>query len=93
MKLVVFLVNGTINFETVLAFLENGDHWIDKQEDITVDFQAIGYCKSAGLTLMAAWMRRAKWFGKSICFIDMPSTLKVITKMCGMVEILGMKNG
>ena len=91
MKSVVFSVNGTINFETALAFREKGDRWIDKQEDIIVDFQAVNHCNSAGLALMTAWMRHAKRLGKPIRFINVPSTLQVIANVCGMVEILGMK--
>ena len=91
MKLVVFLVNGTINFETALAFWENSNRWINEQEDTIVDFQAIvGHCDSAGLSMMTDWMRHAKWLGKPIRFI-MLSALQVITKVCGMVEILWIK--
>ncbi|MBT8506413.1 hypothetical protein B1F79_01910 [Coxiella-like endosymbiont of Rhipicephalus sanguineus] len=87
----VFKVSGAITFETALALRKRGDRWIEKEKDILVNFQAVDQCNSAGLAVMTAWLRQAKRLNKSVRFIKIPSSLRVIAAVCGMTEILGIK--
>ncbi|MFW0073033.1 MAG: hypothetical protein AB8Z23_01075 [Coxiella-like endosymbiont] len=65
MKLVMFLISGTINFKTTLAFWENGDHWVDKQWDIIVYFRAVAIIVTVLILFMnflyAACKAAASW--------------------------------
>ena len=89
MTLNVFKVNGAITFETALALRKMGDRWIKKEKDILIDFQAVDQCNSAGLAVMIAWLRHAKRLNKSIRFIEVPSSLRAISAVYKITEILG----
>ena len=91
MPLNVFKVNGEITFETALALRKIGDCWIEKEKDILIDFQAVDRCNSAGLAVMTAWLRHAKRLNKSVRFIKVPNSLRVISTLCGVTEIIGIE--
>lgn len=88
----VFRVNSAITFETTLALRKIGDRWIEKEEDILfVDFQSVDQCNSAGLIVMTAWLNHLKRLNKTIRFINVSHSLRVISVICGMTEILGIE--
>ena len=89
----MFSVNETINFETALALQGEGDRWIEEQKDIIVNFQSVDHCNSTGLAMMTPWMQHAKRLRKITHFINVPSTLQMITNVLlyGMEKMLEMK--
>ena len=87
---IVFLT-GTIDFKSAMLFRQKGEKHIDEESTVTFDFKQVTHANSVGLTLMLAWLRYAKQAKKTIGFIHLPESLKMMADICNVSEILGMK--
>ncbi len=88
MKEQKLLLNGTINFYNVVSALQKGLVIMNTLDTIKVDLQGLMNSDSSGLALMTAWVRAAQEQNKAIVFINMPSFMQDITKVCGLEGVL-----
>jgi phospholipid transport system transporter-binding protein len=84
------VVNGVIDFDTVLTLRTMGEKYIDEQQSVVFDFNQVSRANSAGLTLLLVWLRRARQQQKTIRFVHVPASLKTVAHVCDATAILGM---
>jgi phospholipid transport system transporter-binding protein len=83
-------VSGNIDFTNVVTLRMMGEKYIHENPTPVFDFQQVTRANSAGLTLMLTWLRCAKQMHKTIRFINVPSSLKTMARVCDLTVILGM---
>jgi phospholipid transport system transporter-binding protein len=88
-----WLLEGELNFSTVLEVLEAPFTSLTDSRDIQVDLKGVTRVDSAGLALLVEWQRESERAGKAITFIHVPEQLLAIASLCGLDEILSFKAG
>jgi ABC-type transporter Mla MlaB component len=91
----ILQVTGDITFDGVVKLRQAGESLIleSKQSNLQCDFGKVQHCESVGLSLMAAWQRFANRHNKKISWINIPSNLERLAKVCGMQFLLGNLHG
>ena len=84
----VLEVNGTIDFYNVVSLWQQGLVPINTLEKIKVDLKGLLNSDSSGLALFTAWVRAARAQNKEIVFINMPSFMQDISRVCGLDGVL-----
>lgn len=87
----ILKISGDINFVSVIGWKTEGEKSIAASSAVVFDFAQVTRTNSAGLTLMLTWLRYAMQLNKKIDFVNLPSSLRTIAKVCDLTEILGMK--
>lgn len=91
MNSAILKISGDIDFATVIGWRAEGEKSIAASSGVVFDFAEVTQANSAGLTLMLAWLRYATQKNKKIDFVNLPSSLITIAKVCDLTVILGMK--
>ena len=82
-------VMGVLNFSNVVSVWQQGLPLIQNFENnIKVDLKGLLASDSSGLALFTAWVRAAREKNKAIVFINMPSFMQDVSKLCGLEGIL-----
>ena len=81
--------DGLIDYEAPVA-----EYWpefgCNGKEQITVDLKGVTRADSAGLALLVEWLRESENAGNSIEFVNVPTQLLSIARVCGLEEILSL---
>lgn len=84
-----FCVEGVLNFHTVAALRDCGNDIIAQQsQDITFDLKLVTRSDSAGLALLAAWVRYANQQSKSLRFMNIPNQMLDVAKLSNLDRVL-----
>ena len=83
-----FVIEGPLAFSTVVSLWERGNNLLKNKPSITIDLKAVTHSDSAGLALLVAWMREARVANVGLRFIDLPTQLCAMAKVCGLEAIL-----
>ncbi len=87
------LLEGDLNFNTVVRLLGEFRSLLDQGTDIQVDLQGVSRADSAGLALLVEWMRNAKAVGKSIQFLNIPQQMLAIARVSSLDQVLPLSRG
>jgi phospholipid transport system transporter-binding protein len=87
-----WVLEGDLNFSSVLAVLEPPPTALTGNREIQVDLKGVSRADSAGLALLLEWQRESERAGKAITFTHVPEQLLAISRLCGLDEILSFKN-
>ena len=82
------MLEGELNFSSVLGVLEPSFTGLTNSSQIQVDLQGVTRADSAGLALLLEWLRESERAGKLITFTHVPEQLLAISRLCGLDEIL-----
>lgn len=82
----IYLIEGTITLDNVLAVLAAGDR-LFKEPEVVVDFSEATEVDSSALSLMLEWTRRARARGAKITFANLGESISSLIKLYG-VEAL-----
>ncbi|MBN2689351.1 MAG: STAS domain-containing protein [Gammaproteobacteria bacterium] len=84
------LLNGKLNFATVVPVRELGMSFIDGflQSTIVFDFSEAVISDNAALALFTAWLRYAASKGKKIRFANIPQQLQDMLELTGLNAII-----
>jgi phospholipid transport system transporter-binding protein len=88
-----WLLEGELNFSSVLEVLGAPFTGSTAGREIQVDLKGVTRVDSAGLALLVEWQRESERAGKAITFIHVPEQLLAIASLCGLEEILSFKAG
>ncbi len=86
-----FIVEGTLNFDTVTDLKEEGCDYISEVKISIFDLRSAKVEDNSALALLIAWFRVAKNLKKTIYFINLPDKLFNLIKLGGLEEILPIK--
>ncbi len=81
-------LEGTINFHNVVSVCQQGLDLIHTLKQIKIDLKKLLQSDSSGLALFSAWVRAARQQNKAIHFMNMPSFMQDISKVCGLDGVL-----
>ncbi len=87
-----WLLEGELNFSSVLGVLELSLTDLTGSQEIQVDLKGVTRADSAGLALLLEWLRESERAGKAITFTNVPEQLLAISRLCGLDEILSFKS-
>lgn len=85
-----WLLEGELGFTTVPALLSHSGMDISGTPDLEVDLRGVTRADSAGLALLVEWLRESEQAGQRIAFVNVPSQLLSIARVCGLDEILSL---
>jgi len=83
-----WLLVGDLSFTTVPAFRGKLDIKSTDHPRISIDLAGVTRSDSAGLALLIEWLRESERLGKTITFLNMPSQMQSIARVCGLEGIL-----
>jgi phospholipid transport system transporter-binding protein len=79
---------GDLSFSTVPDLMKEMDIRSADRNRISIDLAGVTRSDSAGLALLIEWLRESERLGKSITFLNMPTQMQSIARICGLGEIL-----
>jgi phospholipid transport system transporter-binding protein len=85
-----WLLEGELGFATVPAILAHPGADIAAAPSLEVDLKGVTRADSAGLALLVAWLRESEQAGQQITFVNVPSQLLSIARVCGLDEMLAL---
>ncbi len=84
-------VLGIINFDNVASLWQAGValfNNLTEAKEIQVDLKAVEQSDSSGIALLTGWVRASQEKNKTIRFMNMPSFMQDILKVCGLEDVL-----
>ena len=85
-----WLLQGELGYMSVPSVLQHAGVNMLGKERITVDLKGVTRADSAGLALLVEWLRESENAGNSIEFVNVPTQLLSIARVCGLEEILSL---
>ena len=85
-------VSGELSFKTVPSLVDRNKDFLRDGNSIDIDLDDVNRADSAGVALLIEWQRQALKQNKSICFINIPSQMLAIVRLCGVDDLLSLKN-
>ncbi|MCP5326868.1 MAG: STAS domain-containing protein [Oceanospirillaceae bacterium] len=82
------LLQGDIDFDSVVALRNEGFALLDQQTQLAVDCSAVGRAGSAAAALFIAWLRYAKSQQKDFQLVNMPPHLQRVLKVSGLGSLI-----
>lgn len=83
-----FSVKGVLTFDTVLSAYEISKPFFLQKQTLHVNLIAVTHSDSAGLSLLARWMRLAKTHNIGLVFSGLPDSMLDLSRVSGLDEIL-----
>lgn len=83
-----FSVKGVLTFDTVLNAYEISKPFFLKKQMLHINLSAVTHSDSAGLSLLARWMRLAKTQNIELIFSGLPDSIHDLSRVSGLDEIL-----
>ncbi len=83
-----YTVSGPIHFDTVSYLFKHGVEILEESSQARLDFKEVTHVDSSAVALLLSWLRVAKQKGKSFIFMNLPSQLLEIAKVCEVMPIL-----
>ncbi len=84
-----FMVQGELNMQTVPALTRDTQALLAGADgEVEIDLSGVTRADSAGLALLAQWLRLAKRDGFSLCFQNVPAQLLQIARVSELHKIL-----
>lgn len=85
----IYMVSGSLDFESIIPLLNQIDMLINKAiNNITFNFSQITQSNSAGLAFLTALLRKAKAKHKTIQFLHLPTSLLAAAKISDLDKII-----
>ena len=81
-------VTGDLVFGSVSPLLDNGKRSIQQMTAVTIDLAAVTHSDSAGLALLAEWVRFAIANKRHIKIVNMPPQMSAMAKATGIDKLL-----
>jgi len=85
-------VSGELNFKNVPELVLKSQEYFKNSVGLDVDLADVNRADSAGVALLIEWQRLAQKKNKSISFSNIPSQMMAIARLCGVDELLFLKN-
>ena len=85
-------VSGELNFKNVPELVLKSQKYFKNSVGLDVDLADVNRADSAGVALLIEWQRLAQKKNKSISFSNIPSQMMAIARLCGVDELLFLKN-
>ena len=82
------IVSGVLDFETVPVLSRQSAKLFKDKNSIIVNLEKVNNANSAGLALLVSWARLAKEQKIKISFINIPSQLRALIKVCRLESVL-----
>lgn len=83
-----YALNGCLSFKTVNRLLRDSSVLFSSPAPLVVDLSGVERTDSAGLALLAEWMKMAQRTDKGLTFCNMPEQMLEIARTCGLVDVL-----
>jgi phospholipid transport system transporter-binding protein len=87
-----WLLQGELVFDSVSSVLQHAGANMLGSRRLEVDLRDVTRADSAGLALLVEWLRESEKAGNEIAFINVPSQLLSIARVCGLDEILSLNS-
>ena len=87
-------LKGVLDFNSVPDVHQTGCLAIEQSQadiPIEIDLVQISFSDSAGLALLADWMRFAKKQQKTILYVNIPQQMRDIAQVSGILDLLPIK--
>lgn len=84
----LLLINGDLDFQTVVPLWKESLSLINKLQALCFDFSEVTHCNSAGVALMLEWAKLAKKENKCFSFQNIPLQLLSILQVSGVEKLL-----
>ena len=85
-------VSGELSFKNVPELVLMSQKYFENSDGLDVDLADVNRADSAGVALLIEWQRLAQKQKKSINFFNIPSQMMAIARLCGVDELLFLKN-
>lgn len=85
-------VSGELSFINVPELVLMSQEYFKNSDGLDVDLAEVNRADSAGVALLIEWQRLAQKQKKSISFSNIPSQMMAIARLCGVDELLFLKN-
>ena len=83
-----FVLSGVLSFDTVTPLLAEGQSLFASVDVVRVDLAAVELCDSAGVALLAEWVRLTRGWQKEIEYQNVPAQLLAIAELSGLDALL-----
>jgi phospholipid transport system transporter-binding protein len=87
------LVSGVLSFATVSDVRSMGNELLKNISEPVFDLKGVTSSDSAALALLSAWAREAKRLGRSVRFINVPTSLMHIALLSNLEKVLSLSEG
>jgi phospholipid transport system transporter-binding protein len=87
-----WLLEGELGFATVPSVVRHAGAEMRGLDAIRVDLKGVTRADSAGLALLVEWLRESERAGVPITFVNVPTQLLSIARVCGLEKILSLSN-
>lgn len=84
----LFHLRGELTFETVSALLSESATLLADPAALRIDLSGVQRADSAGLALLAEWLRRASERRQDIAFANAPAQLHNLARVSGLDQVL-----
>lgn len=88
-----FSLHGELTFATVPALLTESDALLAGATELCIDLAGVQRADSAGLALLAEWLRLASGRQQAITYINAPTQLHNLAKVSGLEQVLSFERG
>lgn len=83
-----FRLTGALSIDTAAAILARGSRAFAAAPQVSVDLSGITQADSAGLSVLLAWVGRARREGRRLSFTSLPEPLLRIARLCAVEPLL-----
>ncbi|MCQ4314070.1 STAS domain-containing protein [Pseudomonas stutzeri] len=86
------LLSGVLDYQSGPALRRDGQALIraSKEERLLIDCSSVEKSSSVGLSLLLAFTRDAIGSGREVLIINMPSDMREIAKVSGLLDVLSL---
>ncbi len=88
-----FRLVGELSFFSVAALLDHTCELFADAGDVQVSLSSVSRADSAGVALLVDWLRESTRRERTIAFTDISPQMQALAQVCGVDELLALKDG
>ncbi len=81
-------LTGVLDFNSVPEVHQRGKQLLQEGRDLIVNLAGVSYSDSAGLALLADWIRLANKYNRVVAYANMPEQMMSIAQVTGIDKFL-----
>ena len=81
-------LKGVLSFDTIPGLEHEARSMFSDCEILSVDLSGVTRSDSAGISLLVEWMRSARELDKELRYVNLPSQMLSIVRVCSLEHIL-----
>lgn len=84
----LFRLSGELTFDTVPELLKEGARLLASAAELRIDLSGVRRADSAGLALLAEWLREAGQRRLTLRYLNVPAQLHNLARVSGLDQVL-----